>query len=752
MSLSSPARRSVLLLGAAVWVGLGEVAGWAAPPFLPPPAPAAEAAFAALAPLANEERWDEWAAALRDARDRAASDWLPAPLVSGAAARWLGPDGAVELRLAEAPPAARAAWERATAARVGRLAAEAEADPSDPRPPFTLARELPFSPAGRAAAGDLAAAAFREGRLDEARRRWAERARLAPDGPLSSAAAEDWGNVIAADLAAGRFALAEWERTRFLAAFPEAGERSAWATPPDPARWPPRALPDRTRAPQQNGARDGRLRALPAPFATPAARALAAGGPSWAVPRVGVAPAGNAAGAVPSAPAIWEDVVLYNAGDRVVGLALADGRPRWPIGLSADGLSADGQPDDGTLYPPPPAFELPAPFPDALGAVGADREPPPVGAVRHGVALFGALAVARLGDPAVEWPPEALRAPTSSLVCLDLRREGELRWETPAEALQTDAAALDPAAAAWSWEGTPALGLDLLTGAPRAFAVARRNRPRPLLEAVALDLADGSIRWRAPLGAARSVPAPGVRTRSSITPTLVGGRLFVDAGAGAVACLDAADGRPVWLTAHDRAPAAAAASSEPPAVIGGRVFLAPTGAPGLRTLDAETGLPLWARDLPGVGERVLGVAANRLLVAAARGLWGLEPTTGETAWHIPAPRVLPGPVDAYAAGLIGDDTVCWATADRLVLVDAATGAARGVIPLAEAGVRTGALAGSPAGAVLLTPRALVGWTGQPAERDFPLAALPTRSVSEGDPAQPDRDALSPLPRLRRGPR
>ncbi|MFH5804955.1 PQQ-binding-like beta-propeller repeat protein [Alienimonas sp. DA493] len=718
----SPARLAAVLLGTAAWLAGSGARATAAPPFLPPPAPAAEAAFAALAPLAAEERWDDWAAALRDARDRAAADWVPSPPAPGAAARWVGPDQAVELRLSDAPPAARAAWERATAARVARLTAEAEADPSDPRPSFVLARELPFSEPGRAAAGELAAAAFREGRLDEARRRWTDRARLAPGGPSSAAAAADWGNVIAADLAAGRFALAEWERTRLLAAFPEAGARAMGEIAFDPARWPPRALPTRTRAPQQNAARDGRLRALPAPFATPADRTRAAGGPSWAVPRVGGAPRDDAA--FPSAPAIWEDAALYNAGDRVVGLALADGRPRWPIALPGE----DGGDDDGTLYPPPPAFDPPAPFP-AAPALGAsvfgtpDREPPPAGDVRGGVALFGALAVARLGDPAVEWPPDALRVPSSSLVCLNLRREGELRWETPADALGAGGDPLDPAAAAWSWEGTPALGLDPLTGAPRAFAVARRNRPRPLLEVVALNLADGSILWRAPLGAARSVPAPGTRTRSSITPTLVGGRLFLGTGAGAVACLDAADGRPVWLTAHDRDPAAAASSAEPPAVVGGRVFLAPTGAPGVRALDAATGAPLWARDLPGEGERLLGVAANRLLVAAAGGLWGLEPATGETAWHVPAPRVLPGPPDAHAAGLIGGTTAVWATADRLLLVDAATGATVGEIPLAEAGVRTGVLAGGPESAVLLTPRALAGWTGAPAVREFPLAGV-----------------------------
>ncbi|WP_206678590.1 hypothetical protein, partial [Alienimonas chondri] len=64
----------------------------------------------------------------------------------------------------------------------------------------------------------------------------------------------------------------------------------------------------------------------------------------------------------------------------------------------------------------------------------------------------------------------------------------------------------------------------------------------------------------------------------------------------------------------------------------------------------------------------------------------------------------------------------------------------------EVGVRAGALAGTPEAAVLLTPRALVGWTGKPAVREFPLASIPTRSVSEGDAAQPRQIRRSLFPR------
>ena len=46
----------------------------------------------------------------------------------------------------------------------------------------------------------------------------------------------------------------------------------------------------------------------------------------------------------------------------------------------------------------------------------------------------------------------------------------------------------------------------------------------------------------------------------------------------------------------------------------------------------------------------------------------------------------------------------------------------GTVPLAEAGVAAGGLAAGPAGAVLLTPRRAVGWTGRPVARAFPLAS------------------------------
>ena len=709
------ARAAVSFAAALLTVGATGHESYAAPPpFLPPPAPRVEAAFAALGPLAGADDGEAWAAALRDARDLAAHDWVPV-----APGRWAGPDRAVAHHFLSAPPAARAAWARLAAARAARLREEIEEDPSDPRPPFTLARELPFTPAGRGAAAALAAAAFREGRLEEARARWADLAAAAGDGPLSAGAAEWWAKVILADLAAGRFGLAEWERGRFLSAFPEfdaAGAPPDLTGPFDRTRWPPRALPAATRTARHSACRDGRLRALPRPFASGQARDVAAGGPSWAVPRADVGPAGDDAdAALPSAPAIWGETVLYSTGRRVVGLGIKTGRPRWPV----------DEEDDGTLFPPPtdPLSAGPPPFPLSFDA--PDREPPPTGSARAGLTVHGNLLIARLGDPAVEWPPRALRVPTSALVCLDLQREGELRWEVDAAALAGDAGEEEDGGARWSWEGAPAAGADPLTGAPRAFAVARRNRPRVRLDAVGLDLSTGTILWRTPLGAARSLPAPAARTVSSIAPTLCGGRVFIDTGAGAVACVDAADGRPLWLSAFDRDPAAAASSSVPPTVVAGTLFLAPADGRGVRALDAATGELLWARDLPGAGERVLGVAANRLLVAGW-GLWGLDPATGETVWFKAPPHVVHGPADPHAAGLIGPDqggkaVAAWVTADRVLFVGAADGAEVGAVPLAEAGVRAGTLAGSPGAAALLTPRALVGWTGAPAVRSYPLA-------------------------------
>ena len=668
----------------------------APPPFLPPPAAPAAAAFAAVresrpsadAPTAD---WDDWAAALRDARDLAANAWVPV-----ASGRWLGPDEAGDELLRDAPPAARAAWVRVTAARAARLGEEAEEDPSDPRPAFALARELLFTPPGRAAAGDLAAAAYRLGRTDEARRRWAALADSRPAGPLSPAAAADWANVIAADLAAGRVELAEWERARFLAAF---GPTEELENPFEASRWPPRLAPARTRGPGQNAARSGRLRGLPEPFASGKALEIAATGPSWAVPRVG-----EPDGPFPSAPAVWRNTLLYNTGRRVVALDIHTGGPRWPVGPG----------DDGTLFPPPGVPVAPPVF------LPNDRDLDPVGGVRCGVALYGRFAVARLGDPAVEWPPGDVRAPRSRLILLDLEREGEAAWEVDAAVLSEPGEGPD---VRWSWEGTPALGADPLTGEPRAFAVARRNRPAVRLDVLGLDLSTGAVLWRTPLGAARSLPAPAVRTRSAISPALCGGHLFIATGAGAVACVDAADGRPVWLSAYDRDPAAAASSWTAPAVVGGRVFFTPEDARDVRALDAATGELLWSRDLPGAGERVLGVADNRAVVAGA-GLYGLDPATGETIWFRPPPDGVYRPTDDHAAGLIGGSVAAWVAPSAVLLVDAASGAEVGSVPLAAVGVRAGALAGGPGAAALAGPRAVVGWTGQAAAKAWPLAKSP----------------------------
>ena len=661
----------------------------------------AERQLAALPALAADGQWDELAARVEQLRTRSGGR-----LVRIAPRRRVTVGTACDLALLRLPPAALAAWRDRVRPRAEDLLSRGT-DPDDSAPAALrdLVRDLFLTGAGAVAADRLATDAWRRGETDTARALWSRLIPLDsfaedrppvvrhPDPPLATAQLA--ARLILCDLAGSRPATARRELAVFRTRFPEATGTLAGKTGPladllvalaEPTDWTDAARPPRTRTLGLTASRGGVLRSTSSADAVAWARRSPAARPPDD-------PARPFAPASPTVhPVLWRDTLLFADADAVYALDPATGRARWPVSSAADGaveedaVVEEENPADVRLFPPP--------VPSVDGASEPDRLTPPfvvgVGPVRHTLAVAGERLFARLGPPVVDPIPGPTAAGTGTLVCLDLRREGDLLWRRTPDTW-------GPGDERWSVEGTPAVA------GGRAFVVLRRGRPDVRLDLACLDAADGAELWRTPLGSPLPSVGAGTAVRGGIVPTVAAGRVWVPTGSGTLACCDADTGNLLWLTEYPRDPAAPPAAVTPAVCAAGSLFLTPDdagpdGEEGLLALDADSGLPLWSLPAsvvdPGRGDpEVLGVAADTL-VLTGRGAAGFDPHTGELRWRS-APSAVEG--ITHGRGLLANDFVLLPTRTALITLDAATGEVVGELPLRTEGLTGGNLAGDGTG-------------------------------------------------------
>lgn len=155
-----------------------------------------------------------------------------------------------------------------------------------------------------------------------------------------------------------------------------------------------------------------------------------------------------------------------------------------------------------------------------------------------------------------------------------------------------------------------------------------------LAEAMALNVADGSVRWRVRL----SAPARGA-------PTLAGGRLLVPTIAGQLLCLSAEDGSRAW--AHRAAPTTTIPLGLPAPAVEGETVVAGFPSGELYALRLADGRVLWSESLAAAGSIALseisGVRAHPVIAggrAIAVGVGGLslciDLRSGRRLWELDA--------------------------------------------------------------------------------------------------------------------
>jgi outer membrane protein assembly factor BamB len=591
----------------------------------------AEKKLAAVAEYVAQGQWEAALALLREV-----STARPDAMVRVSPRRSLSLDRYCDVLLARLPKAGLEVYRRGADPQAAAWLAEAEAT-GDERALRSVVGRAFASSSGDEAVSRLAERAWERGEFDLARRYWtslvppgAPRAGEAlppvlryPDTDLDLAAVR--AKLVLCSIALGQYHRAEREIEGYRSLHPDAAGRlggregkysellrdvfaAARGETPGEARdgWDVLPPAPATRTFGQTAGRSGLLTSEPPAGASlwtrplPASTYLADGGRP-ALPRIPP---------LCYYPVVWHDKVFVADAERVYGFESATGNAAW----------AAGEDDPGVLYPPADDLEL-----RTFGEERPFANNPLVGVPRHTLTVAGDRLYARIGSPVTFPSARDFRRLESSIVCLDLKREGLLAWSVSSDSLggENDR---------WAFEGPPVAAGD------RLYVLASRSRPQAQLNALCLDAATGAVLWNRAVGAPISSPPEGSDVMTHRLVTAAAGRLYVQTNYGAVVCLDAADGRPVWVGWYESDPPSGPAASAPernlPAAClfsGGVLVAAPSDSDRLFAYDAESGVELWNRSLRGDGRELLG-ARDGILVASGERLWGLDLFTGRELW------------------------------------------------------------------------------------------------------------------------
>ena len=164
-------------------------------------------------------------------------------------------------------------------------------------------------------------------------------------------------------------------------------------------------------------------------------------------------------------------------------------------------------------------------------------------------------------------------------------------------------------------------------------------------ESLALDAANGTIRWRT-----------GVGTPGRSAPTVVDGRMFFGTIDEKLFALDAATGKQFWM--YQATASATIVFGQPAPAVARRTLLARFGSGDIAAIRVETGELLWSDTLGSTGGR------NSILDFSS--VHGLPVISGGTAYVISVGQVLTA-IDLRSGRRLWERTV--AGKDGLVVVD-----------------------------------------------------------------------------------
>lgn len=346
----------------------------------------------------------------------------------------------------------------------------------------------------------------------------------------------------------------------------------------------------------------------------------------------------------PFFPLANDDAVFVCGADSVFAFDLATGRPKWSIDDN----------DDGSIY----SNVLERPITPHL---------PSAGMAWYSLCLSEGRLYARTGPPVMRRSRNEGNS-FSEIIGLDIaEREGELVFHVTSDVL--DAEAESPEATSWSFEGTP------LVSDGRVYVSARRGFPEDETIVTCFDAVSSRLLWKRRVCASLKTAGDRFNLIGQNLLTLGDGRLFLSTDTGAIAALDAATGRILWVVTYQPERSETPQELSDPRRHGltpcvyhrGIVYAAPSDTDIVYALDATTGQPVWTQQYPDQILHIVGVVDGRLILSG-QSVWAVDAGTGAAAWPQrigfadPAGRGFGRPV-------LSHDFLYWPTRDEILRID-----------------------------------------------------------------------------------
>jgi outer membrane protein assembly factor BamB len=389
-------------------------------------------------------------------------------------------------------------------------------------------------------------------------------------------------------------------------------------------------------------------------------RGVDVGGLQWSVDLPVSAPAMSARGwdsrpPLCYHPVLFEDVVLVCDAERIFGWNVHTGKPAWSADAKRklDSPLAPS-PQDAVLYPPAPGGGPPPPL------------QPIIGQPQYTLTVDAGKLYARMGTPVTSPAANELVPLRSELVCLDLAdAQGKLLWKI-------ETADIEPG---WAFEGSP------LVSGNRVYVALTRAQPQIETSVACFDTRTRRLLWHRRICSAVGGFAEGRNTVSHRLLTLADDSLFYSTDVGAIAAIDARDGRLRWVVTYEHQPPEEHSDGRltPCLYHHGVVVAAPGDADELFGIDATSGIIVWRQRLRGGVRHLLGAAGDALVVGGDF-LWGLDlAARGHVLWRVGAEDPAS---HGYGRGLLADGSVYWPTREEVLIVDRKSGGIQRRIPLA----------------------------------------------------------------------
>lgn len=361
----------------------------------------------------------------------------------------------------------------------------------------------------------------------------------------------------------------------------------------------------------------------------------------------------------PSCFPLYHDDTVYVCGsDSVYAFDVKTGLPKWPVDNN----------DDGRIF----TNILERPVTPHL---------PSAGQAWYALSLSDGRLYARLGPPVVRRSRNEVNA-FSELVGLDIaQREGELVFHVTSDVLDPEAES--PEATSWSFEGAP------VVADGRVYVSARRGFPEDETLVACFDANSSRLLWRRHVCSSLKNASEQFNLIGQNLLTLGDGRLFLATGTGAIAALDAANGRLLWVVTYESNGEETSHELSDPRRHGlapclfhqGIVYAAPDDSDLLLALDATTGQPFWRQRFPDPVLHIVGVVEGRLILSG-KSVWAVEAGTGLPAW----PERI-GFADPAGRGFgrpaLSPEFLYWPTRDEILKIDHRRGRISGRIQLRE---------------------------------------------------------------------